>query len=73
MHCNNDNANEYCTPPDYLEEIEAINIDVISQSSLGQIIINHSLEMKNYLYLSLLEVWAFTFFVYRQNRKTLQI
>ena len=60
IYCNNDNANEYCPPPDYSEEIEAINIDVISQSSLGQNI-NRSLEMKNYLYLSWLEVWAFTF------------
>ena len=60
IYCNNENANEYCPPPDYSEEIESINIDVISQSTLGQNI-NRSLEMKNYLYLSWLEVWAFTF------------
>ena len=60
IYCNNENANEYCFPPDYSEEIERINIDVISQSSLGQNI-NRSLEMKNYLYLSWLEVWAFSF------------
>ena len=60
IYFNNDNANEYCLPPDYSEEIEAINVDVISKSSLGQTM-NRSLEMMNYLYLSWLEAWAFTF------------
>ncbi len=60
IYCNNENANEYCLPPDYSEEIEAININAISKSSLGEGI-NRSLEMKNYLYLSWLEVWAFSF------------
>ena len=68
IYCNNDNANEYCPPPDYSEEIEAINIDVISQSSLGQNI-NRSLEMKNYLYLSWLEVWAFSFWYIDKNER----
>ena len=68
IYCNNENANEYCPPPDYSEEIEAINIDVISQSSLGQNI-NRSLEMKNYLYLSWLEVWAFTFWYIDKNER----
>ena len=60
IYCNNDNVNEYFPPPDYTEEIEAINIEVISKSSLGQNM-NCSLEMINHLYLSWLEVWAFTF------------
>ena len=60
IYCNNDNANEYCPPPDYSEEIEAINTELISKSSLGQNM-NRSLEMINYLYLSWLEVWAFSF------------
>ena len=60
IYCNNENANEYCPPPDYSEDIESINNDVISKSSLGQTM-NRSLEMINYLYLSWLEVWAFTF------------
>ena len=58
--CNNENVNDYYPPPDYTEEIEALNIEAISKSSLGQSI-NHTLEMKNYLYLTWLEVWAFTF------------
>ena len=60
IYCNNDNASEYIPPPDYSEEIESINVDVISKSSIGQNM-NRSLEMINYLYLSWLEVWAFTF------------
>ena len=68
IYCNNENANEYCPPPDYSEEIEAINIDVISKSSLGENI-NRSLEMKNYLYLSWLEVFAFTFWYIDKNER----
>ena len=60
IFCNNENVNDYYPPPDYTEEIEALNTDLISKSSLGQSI-NHTLEMKNYLYLTWLEVWAFTF------------
>ena len=60
IYCNNENINQYIPPPDYSEEIDAINSDVISKSSLGQNM-NRTLEMKNYLYLSWLEIWAFTF------------
>ena len=59
-YCNNDNANDYLPPPDYSEEIEAINSDLLSKSSIGQNI-NLSIEMKNNLYLTWLEVWAYTF------------
>ena len=68
IYCNNDNIIEYIPPPDYSEEIEAINTDVISKSSLGENI-NRSLEMKNYLYLSWLEVWAFSFWYIDRNDK----
>ena len=60
VYCNNDNVNDYLFPPDYTEEIEAINSDLLSKSSIGQNI-NLSLEMKNNLYLTWLEVWAYTF------------
>ena len=60
IYCNNENVNDYYPPPDYSEEIEAINIELISHSSIGQSI-NNALEMKNYLYLTWLEIWAFTF------------
>ena len=68
IYFNNDNANEYCLPPVYSEEIEAINVDVISKSSLGQTM-NRQLEMINYLYLSWLEVWAFTFWYFDKKEK----
>ncbi len=60
IYCNNDNINEFFLPPDYSEEIETINIDVISKSSIGQNI-NRALEMKNYLYLTCLQIWAYSF------------
>ena len=60
IYCNNENVNDYITPPDYSEEMEALNIELISHSSIGQSI-NNALEMKNYLYLTWLEIWAFTF------------
>ena len=59
-YCNIDNVNDYIPPPDYSEEIEAINSDLLSKSSLGQNI-NLGLEMQNNLYLTWLEVWSYTF------------
>ena len=35
-------------------------MEVITKSSLGKNI-NREMEMKNYLYLTWLEIWAFTF------------
>jgi len=65
IYCNNENLNQYIPPPDYSEEIDAIDSDVISKSSLGQNM-DRNLEMKNYLYLTWLEIWAFTFW-YNDN------
>jgi len=60
LYFNDKNINDYYFPPDYSEEIEAVNTQCISKSSLGQKI-NKNLEMKNYIYLTWLEVWAYTF------------
>ena len=60
IYCNNGNVNDYYPPPDYSEEIEAINSDLISKSSIGQSI-NLGIEMKNNLFLAWLEIWAYTF------------
>ena len=68
IYCNNENVNQYIPPPDYSEEIDAINSDVISKSSLGQNM-NRALEMKNYLYLTWLEMWAFTFWYNEHGEK----
>ena len=68
IYCNNDNVNEYCPPPDFSEEIEAINIDFVSKTSLGQNI-NRKLEMKNNIYLTWLEVWAYSFWYIDINER----
>ena len=69
LYCNNDNVNDYYPPPDYSEEIEAINSDLLSKSSIGQNI-NLGLEMKNNLFLSWLEVWSYTFwYMDKEERK----
>ena len=60
IFCNENNVDDYFPPPDYSDEMEALNIELISHSSIGQSI-NNALEMKNYLYLTWLEIWAFTF------------
>ena len=59
-YCNINNVNDYYPPPDYSEEIEAINSDLLSKSSIGQSI-NLGLEMINNLYLTWLEIWSYTF------------
>ena len=68
LYCNDDNVNDYIPPPDYTEEIEAINTIVISKSSLGDNI-NRSLEMRNYVYLTWLEIWSFTFWYIEKNER----
>jgi hypothetical protein len=68
IYCNNDNVNEYCPPPEFSEEIEAINTDFVSKTSLGQNI-NRKLEMKNYIYLTWLEVWAYSFWYIDINER----
>ena len=68
LYCNNDNVNDYYPPPDYSEEIEAVNNIVISKSSLGQNI-NKTLEMRNYIYLTWLEIWSFTFYYIEKNER----
>ena len=60
IYFNNENANEYHLPPNFSEKIESINSDIISKTSFIQNN-NRSLEMTNYIYLTWMEVWAFTF------------
>ena len=68
LYCNNKNVNDYYPPPDYSEEIEAVNTIVISKSSLGQNI-NRNIEMTNYIYLTWLEIWSFTFWYIEKNER----
>ena len=68
LYCNNENVNDYYPPPDYSEEIEAVNTILISKSSLGQNI-NKNLEMRNYIYLTWLEIWSFTFWYIEKSER----
>ena len=45
LYCNDGNVNDYYPPPDYSEEIEAVNTICISKSSLGENL-NRNLEMR---------------------------
>ena len=68
IYCNADNVNDYYPPPDYTEEIESINSDLLSKSSIGQSI-NLGLEMKNNLYLTWLEIWSYTFWYFDKEER----
>ena len=68
IYCNAENVNDYYPPPDYSEEIEAINSDLLSKSSIGQSI-NLGLEMKNNLYLTWLEIWSYTFWYFDKEER----
>ena len=68
IYCNADNVNDYIPPCDYTEEIEAINSELLSKSSIGQSI-NLGLEMKNNLYLTWLEIWSYTFWYFDKEER----
>ena len=68
IYCNAENVNDYYPPPDYTEEIESINSDLLSKSSIGQSI-NLGLEMKNNLYLTWLEIWSYTFWYFDKEER----
>ena len=68
IYCNVENVNDYYPPPDYTEEIEAINSDLLSKSSIGQSL-NLELEMRNNLYLTWLEIWSYTFWYFDKEER----
>ena len=69
IYCNANNALDFLPPPDYSEEIDAINSNLLSKSSLGQNI-NLGLEMLNNLYLTWLEIWSYSFwYIDKEERK----
>ncbi len=65
---NNNNVNEYSPPPDFSEEIDLISTDIISKSYLGSYKM-HKIEMKNYIYLTWLELWAFSFWYFDKKER----
>ena len=65
---NDDNINEYSPPPDFNEEIDLISTDIISKSYLGSYKIK-KIEMKNYIYLTWLELWGFSFWYFDKKER----
>lgn len=68
IYLNNENANEYFPPQDYSEEIEAINTELLSKTSIGKNI-DLGLQMKNNIYLAWLEVWAYSFWYQEKDER----
>lgn len=54
------NIKTYTPPPLFFEEIEAISTDIVAKSALNGVEV-HQMEMENYIYLTWLELWAFSF------------
>lgn len=60
IFCNEKSLSDYNLPPSLIEEVEAINTDIVSKSNLSTIKVQN-LEMENYIYLNWLQLWAFSF------------
>jgi len=54
------NYHEYFCPNNWSDSIESVNEDLISQSHLGGISMREN-DMKNYIYLCWMQMWAMTF------------
>ena len=54
------NFHEYFCPNNWSDSIESVNEDLISQSHLGGISMREN-DMKNYIYLCWMQMWAMTF------------
>ena len=54
------NYHEYFTPNNWNESIEGVNEELISKSHLGGISVGQD-DMKNYIYLCWMQMWAMTF------------
>ena len=65
----NNCINDYIPPPVFSEEIDAINIDIISTSKLTDIQSNLNLEMLNNIYLTWLELWSFSFWYLKKEER----
>lgn len=58
----------YFIPPSLTEELDPINIEMVSISHLGNISCQQS-EMENYIYLCWIQLWAMTFWYHDENEK----
>ena len=63
-----DNIGVYFPPENWSENINSINEDLISKSHLGDVSIRLS-DMKKYIYLCWMQMWALTFWYCEENEK----
>ena len=62
------NMLEYSPPMNWNDAIENINVDIVSKSHLGGITLRLS-DMKNYVYLCWIQMWAMTFWYVEEMEK----
>ena len=62
-----DNIKEYYPPMNWNENLDSINEDLVSKSHLGNVSIRNN--MKNYVYICWLEMWAMTFWYNEEKEK----
>jgi len=58
----------YYLPPNLSEELESINVDIVSRSHLGSVSLQHC-EMENYIRLCWIQLWAMTFWFHDEEEK----
>ena len=63
-----DNIKVYFPPNNWNEDIDIINEDIISKSHLGDVSIRLD-DMKKYIYLCWMQMWALTFWYCEENEK----
>ena len=63
-----DNIKVYFPPNNWNEDIDIINEDIISKSHLGDVSIRLD-DMKKYIYLCWMQIWAITFWYCEENEK----
>ena len=63
-----DNISVYFPPENWSENINSINEDLISKSHLGDVSIRLN-DMKKYIYLCWMQMWALTFWYCEENEK----
>ena len=63
-----DNIKVYFPPNNWSEDIDLINEDIISKSHLGDVSIRLD-DMKKYIYLCWMQMWAMTFWYCEENEK----
>jgi hypothetical protein len=62
------NKKDYLFPPNLNEELQIINLHIISLSHLGNIELSKT-EMENYIYLSWIQLWSYSFWYQDQIEK----